>query len=159
MKLKELQLLFRALHSVKNIKGNMEFIFAIPLNIKKILPHMEAIDAVVLSRTPYKEYDDAQKQCIESYAVEVNGSKIQANGSYTIHDDLVQAFQSAMNTVYETYPEARQAELKFTKDLEQLLEKEVEIDLVKIKKEDVPTGEHGCTPDQVQHLFPIITFE
>lgn len=159
MKLKELQLLFRALHAVKNIKGNMEFIFAIPLNIKKILPHMEAIDAVVLSRTPYKEYDEAQKKCIEKYATEVNGNKIQLNGSYTISDELVPVFQSEMNTVYETYAEARQAELQFTSDLEQLLEKEVEIDLVKIKKEDIPTGEHGCTPDQVQHLFPIITFE
>jgi hypothetical protein len=159
MKNKKIVELFNNLSDL-NLKG-VKFAYAVARNISILKPHVESLGK---AQQPTEEYQKFEKERI---ALAQKHAKKDDQGE-AVTEDVIQngvvvkkvfvlenkeAFLEEVKDIQEKHKEAIDAWEAQLKEFDQVLEKEEEIKLYKIKIEDVP---EEITSQQMTHIFDLI---
>jgi hypothetical protein len=131
----------QGLNSVNSLKG-VKFAYAVSKNSKKVDVEIEAFKEV---QKPHKEFEAYEKErlemCVEKSEKDENGNPIivdLGNGQqkYKIADEVW--FENFIKSLQEQYKESIQNREQQMKDVENLLQSNIEIDFHKVGVNDLP---------------------
>ncbi len=156
----ELIQLYNTLHSVGNLKG-VRFAYAVSKNIHKIKPHIESLQDSVKPSEEFQKYDKERLELAEKHAKKNKDGQPNKitdldnnTQSYDIENE--EKFQKELKKLQSKYKDALEEREKQIEKYKELLQEEADVELYKIKVEDLP---EDITPQQMTNLFMIIDDE
>lgn len=147
--------LYKSIQSVKNLPG-VKFSYAIARNEAKIKSEIEALQKAGRPSEKFIEYNNKRLDLSKKHAVIVDGkpsAKVNDLGQeyYVIADEA--AFNKEFETLKTEYKDVIDEEKSKSKEIDNLLTEEIEIDFYMINIKNVP---ENITPEQMAGLLPII---
>jgi hypothetical protein len=136
MKKRELYDLYEGLNNVAELKG-VKFAYAVNKNKSKILSELKVLEKSAEASEEYKGYEKERIALCEEHAEKDKDGKANiVSGAYDIKDRAT--FDKALDALKETHKKALDDHANHVKDFEVLLETESEVEIHKIKLEEVP---------------------
>lgn len=129
--------LFNALTKIKDLIG-IKFNYAIAKNIATLKPEIEAIQRSYEATEDFNKYEIERVELAKKHSKKGdNDEPLLINGNQFDIEDL-KAFQTEFNELKEKHKEVITIREKQLKEVEEFLLKESNIELHKIKMEDIP---------------------
>lgn len=129
----EIILLYKSIVTIfnKNLPG-AKFAYSIKRNIDLLLPEVEAIDKAKLSSPEYMEYEQKRVDLVKNYAEKDD------KGEPIIKDNEFQGVDFSNPDFVAKYSELNKEYEKPLKEINDLLNEEVDVQLYKVNIKDVP---------------------
>ena len=151
MKKKDLLALFNSLNSLGSLKG-VKFAYAVSRNINKLKSEAESLQKAISPMPLFVEFEKERIELAKSHAKKDESGKPQAKeGSFVLEDPV--KFEAEFDKLKKKHKEAISEREKQEDDFKLLLEEEVEIELYKVKLDDVP---EEITAQQLHFVSEII---
>ena len=152
MKNRELFNLYQGLKSVGNLTG-VTFGYAVNKNLRIVGAELEILKESNKPSEKFAEFLRKQEDIVRKYAKKgEDGNFIITNGSYDIKGSEKEVTEEVA-PLREEYKETLEARETQEKSYQELLEKESDVKLYMVKKEDLPKD---ITGDQMASIFDII---
>lgn len=147
--------LYGVLKEVENEKASIRFSYAAAKNIKAIEVEVNALQKII--QTPVEggeEYEKERLEVLKKYAEkDEKGKPILYNNQYKILPENMDHFNAEMKQLEEKHKDAIDRLKERNKELEKLLQEEIEIPLQMVTLDELP---QELTPLQVEMLMPMI---
>lgn len=155
MKNKKIVELFNNL-SALNLKG-VKFAYAVARNISILKPHVESLQKAQEPTEEYKKFDServelAQKHAKKDEAGEPVTEVVSPDVTRYVFDDM-SGFEKDFEKLKKTHAKAIEERETQVKEYNELLEKDVPVELHKVKLADVP---NEITSQQMTQIFEIV---
>lgn len=149
-KRKQLLSLYQSLKSVGNLKG-VKFAYAVSKNLQLLESEIKSINEAQKPSEKFQAYDKARVELAKKHAKTEEGKPVVKNNSYVIENE--KAFNEELETLKTEHKEALDEREVQLNEFKELLKGEVEIELHKVKMDDVPAD---ITVTQMEGIFAII---
>ena len=147
IKRKDLLELFAGMNATAELEGS-EFAYAVAVNIKKIQPEIDAINAMLKPSEDFSKFTESRDQIVKKY-----GTPMSDGNRYTIPQESMAAYEEEIKTVEEECKDILKKREELEKEYVEFLEKESSVDLCMVAKSDIPKS---ITPRQVFAILPMI---
>ncbi len=151
----EILVLFRGLNSLGNLTG-VNFSYAVMRNMNRLKPEIEALEKSLEPTEEYKKYDEERVElCKEQARKDEDGKPItvrDVNGQEKYDVDEI-TFAPLLEALKEKYKDVVEARIAQEKEYNELLKTETDVDLFKVKIENVP---EAISTVQMYAISPII---
>lgn len=138
-------------------KSAVKFHYMILKNKQAIEPEIESIREIGKPSQDYQEFDSKRIQmCNEFCEKDESGKPAVVNNNFVIPDDKKKAFEDALTALKEEYKEALDSVDSKRQEIDELMEEDVDLPLVKIPLSVIPNDLLG---QEVEALFDIIDDE
>ena len=144
MKYKDIVELNKSLKAVEQLKG-VKFAYAVAKNTKIIEPEIDSLKEAAKSSEKFTSYQQDFKE------LQMEHAEKNEKGDLVIKDE--KAFTKALEKLQEEHREAIDGRKKQSDEIEKLLEEEVELKLLKVKKEELP---EDITAEQLKGIMEIV---
>jgi hypothetical protein len=147
--------IYSVLKELENEKAPVRFSFAVVKNLKELQNEIEPLQKITMQSIEENEkYESERKDIIEKFCEkdEKGKPKIE-NNQYKIPPGSMNGFNYEMEQLNVKYPEVKENLDKREKEIQELIQEEIEVKLNKIHLKDLP---ESLTPKQVEILMPII---
>lgn len=137
--------------SALNLKG-VKFAYAVARNINVLKPHVESLQKAQEPTEDYQKFDKERIALAQKHAKkDEKGEPVTEGNSYVLEDQA--GFQKDFEKVKKTYAKTIEEQETRIKEFNELLEKEVVVELHKVKIADVP---QEITSQQMTQIFEIV---
>lgn len=127
------------LESLKNQKMGIQTTYKIVKNRKLIEPEIEAIQEAIKPSEKFIEFEKKRVELCEKFCKKDSGGKaIVENNSYAFEDSELPKFQVELKNLQSEYQEEFDKRKMVEKDIENLTNEEIEVDVTKIAINDIP---------------------
>lgn len=122
------------------IKSNKRFSYALVLNDEAIKPFVKAIQEIAAPSESYIEYEQKRNEIIAEYAKVDGDDKIITNqqGGVVFKDGMFDEAKAKLEALNEEHAEILEERTQDIKDYNELLMKDVEINIEEVSLDDVP---------------------
>jgi hypothetical protein len=166
MKRQEIINLNTKLNEFAETKGSIKFSYAIAKNVKLIEEELEAVKKAFNIPKEYIAYEEKRTALAEKFSekdengnpkkrtkqVNINGT-MQAAEEYVLLDDSKKKFETELATLREDYKDALENYASVTKEYEEFMNENLDINFYKITYADLPGS---LSPKDVYAIFEII---
>lgn len=142
---------YNALSQLKGLKG-VKFNYALLRNTGKLELEVKILEKMTEPMDKFKAFEQARIELAKEHSKkDENGEPVTENNHFVIEDKI--SFDKAFETLKETHKEAIDEREKQMKEFEDLLQKENEVDLYKVKLSEIPDD---ITTEQMAALVNLI---
>jgi len=142
---------YNTLSQLKGLKG-VKFNYAILRNIGKLEEEVKILQKMTDLSEPMKKFEQERIELANKYSKKDDkGESVVDNGQYVL--DSTQEFNKEFDALKETYKDAIKERANQMVEFEELLKKENEVELYKIKLTEIPDD---ITTEQMAALVNLI---
>lgn len=153
MKKRELFPLLEGFGAVKDLPG-VKFAYAVAKNNKAVTAEVETIQESAKFRDDFEAYEKARLELVKAHAVLEDNGEPKVNGvGYIIKADERAMFDAAAELLRTEHKDACDHRDEQLRDYSKLLEEDTDIDLHKVKQEDLP---EAITGGQMAGIFEMV---
>jgi hypothetical protein len=148
----ELDQLHNGLKLVENLRG-MKFAYCVAKNKRLIEQELKILEDILKSTNAFREYETKRIQVCEKNCVKDPSGKpiLDKNGNFDILNKA--SFDSEMNPLMEQYKDTIDHRKKQVDEFQEMMGKQVEVEVHQIKLEDIP---QDITPKQMDIIMPLV---
>jgi len=152
-KKKELFILFQNLEKLNDLEG-IKFAYAISKNKKMLKDEIESLQEIIKPSKEIEEYERKRINLCEKYAEkDKNNKPIIEDNRYKFINDDKDKFEKDIKILMDENKELLEKQNKKNEEYLKLLEEDIEINLYKINKSDIP---EKITPRQLDYIIDLI---
>lgn len=143
--------LFQGLNTLAGLKG-VKFSYAVAKNINILKGEVESLEKSITPSEEFSEYDKKRIELAKKYAELDESGELKSKDFKIIFTDEA-GFKKALAPLLEEYKDALAKRDEQMKEYAELLKEESDVQLHKLKIEDVP---EDISTEQMYVLYPII---
>lgn len=147
IKRKDLLELFAGMNATAELEGS-EFAYAVAVNIKKIQPEIDAINAMLKPSEDFSKFTESRDEIVKKY-----GEQIGETNQYTVPQEKMEIYAEEIKTLEGEHKDTLKKREEIEKEYLEFLEKESNVELCMVAKTDIPKS---ITPRQVFAILPMI---